>query len=367
MYHQVDQRVREYFKNLKQVFIYIIDECNLHCVQCLYKPNLTFHIKNKEIPLEIANALVSDFHEMGARKLTIMGGEPTLYGVDKEWNPLMSVISEAKRIGYEYVRIDTNGQFNGHLLDKNDFAKLDEITFSLDGHAPEINDPVRGNGSFNKCVSNIRRAISLGYNVNITSCLHRSMLLKHPSDGIINLNKMILFAEELGVPVINFHDLFKSGIPRDTWSGNIEIPLNEWLDVYSDIQANIDVGKYEIQIRMPQGFTTQREFETNPSYYGYCPVKLGEGVLIHPDGVMRVCSLLIGTPYSIAKFYNKKIVWDESMTSEIRDHSFDVHTPCTNQNKSGKFNSLVPLCVSFKPKQRERIWDKHLEWEKNRI
>lgn len=356
MYYQVDPRVREYFKNVKQVFIYIIDECDLNCVQCLYKPNLTFRIKDKEIPLKTANALISDFYEMGARKLTIMGGEPTLYGVDKEWSSLLSVISEAKTIGYEYVRVDTNGQFDTRLLDKNDFAGLNEITFSLDGHEPEINDPVRGSGSFDKCVSNIRRAVALGYNVNITSCIH----------GTLDVNQMILFVEKLGVPVINFHDLFKSDILRDVWSGNIEISIHEWLAVYSEIQANIEAGKYKTQVRMPQSFTTPREFEVKPSYYGYCPVKLGERVLIHPDGIMRVCSLLIGTPYGVAKFYDNKIVWDESMTNEMRDHNVNIHTPCTNQNKRDKFNPFVPLCVSFKPKQKEYIWDQCLEWEKNR-
>lgn len=365
MYHQVDPRVRECFKNLKQVFIYIIDECNLRCVQCLYKPNLVFHIKDKEIPLETANALISDFHEMGARKLTIMGGEPTLYGADRDWRPLLSVISKAKITGYEYVRIDTNGQFDIRLLDKNDFARLDEITFSLDGHAPEVNDLVRGEGSFEKCISNIRRAVALGYNVNITSCLHKGMLSVYP-DGSLSLDKMILFAEELGAPVINFHDLFKSGIPRDTWSGNIEISLHEWLNVYSEIQANIKVGRYKIQVRMPQSFTTPCEFEVKPAYYGYCPVKLGERALIHPDGTIRICSLLIGTPYGVAKFYDNKIVWDESLTNETRDHDFNANTPCTNQNKSDGFNTLVPLCVSFKPQQKEYIWDKHLDWEKNR-
>ncbi len=365
MNNQIDPRVREYFKNIKQVFIYIIDECNLNCVQCLYKPNLTFRIKDKEIPLETANALISDFREIGARKLTIMGGEPTLYGADKEWSSLMAVISNAKMVGYEYVRIDTNGQFDARLLVKKDFFSLDEITFSLDGHTAEINDPVRGKGSFEKCTSNIRRAVELGYNVNITSCLHKGMLFRYP-DGNLALDKMILFAEELGVPVINFHDLFKSGIPRDTWSGNIEIFLHEWLGVYTEIQANIESGKYKIQVRMPQSFVTPCEFETKPAYYGYCPVKLGERVLIHPDGIMRVCSLLIGTPYGVAKFYDNKIVWDESMTNEMRDHDSINNTPCTNQNKSNKLKPFVPLCVSFKPKQKEYIWKECLDWEKNR-
>lgn len=109
--------------------------------------------------------LISDFREMGAVKLTLMGGEPTLYGIKENNEPLLYLIKKAKELGYEYVRIDTNGQFNSELLDKPEFKMLDEITFSLDGPTKEINDPIRGYGSFEKCVKNIKRAKELGYNI----------------------------------------------------------------------------------------------------------------------------------------------------------------------------------------------------------
>ncbi len=39
---------------------------------------------------------------------------------------------KAKELGYEYVRIDTNGQFDSELLEKPEFKMLDEVTFSID-------------------------------------------------------------------------------------------------------------------------------------------------------------------------------------------------------------------------------------------
>lgn len=65
MYFNIDPRFREHFKNLKQVFLYIIDDCNLRCIQCLYKPNLTFHLGKKEIAVETVLHLISDFRAMG--------------------------------------------------------------------------------------------------------------------------------------------------------------------------------------------------------------------------------------------------------------------------------------------------------------
>lgn len=365
MNFKIDQRFKDHLRNLAQVFLYITDECNLRCQQCLYKPDLIFHLKEKEIPLKTALSLVSDFREMGASKLTIMGGEPTLYGISREWRPLLKIIKEAKDLGYEYIRIDTNGQFESKLLIKGDFKKLDEITFSIDGPTPEINDPIRGKGTFTRCVSNIKTAIKLNYRVDITCCLHKG-LLKKDKDGKLLLGSMIHFAEKLGVSRINFHDLFKTEIPRDTWTGNLNFSTEEWLRVYKEIEFNIKTGEYKIPVRVPQCFVTQDEFGGNPEYYGYCPAKMGERVLIHPNGIIRVCSLLICTPYGIAKFYENKIIWDDGPTNELRDHKFDQNTPCTNQNKSKKFGNLVPLCVSFKPKQEEFVWKKKLEWEKKR-
>jgi MoaA/NifB/PqqE/SkfB family radical SAM enzyme len=255
--------------------------------------------------------------------------------------------------------------FDSTLLLKPDLRELDEITFSLDGYTPKLNDKIRGDGCFKKCVSNIRMAIELGYDVDITCCIHKT-LLERDNDGNLFLDSMICFLEELGVRRINFHDLFKTGIPRDTWTGDFDPPLKEWMNAYEEIQANIADGRYNIPVRSPQCFVTREEFERNPEYYGYCSAKLGETVLIHPNGIIRICSLMIGTPYGVARFHNDKIIWDRSSTNELRDHKLDASTPCTNQSKHKSFGNLVPLCVSSKPRQKEFVWTEKISWETKR-
>ncbi len=361
MNFDMDKKFIAYIKNIKQVFLYVIDDCNLQCRHCLYKPNNIFYLNKKSIDLDIAIKLIEDFYEIGARKLTIMGGEPTLYGKECDWIPLLSLIQKAKEVGYQYVRIDTNGTFNGALLDYDQFKMLDEITFSLDGPNSEINDILRGDGVFNKCVGNIKRAIQLGYNSNITCCIHK-YLVDRAKDGLTYLDHMIHFAEELGVQRINFHDLFKSGIPRDVWTDKLDISINTWFQLWSEIQNKIDSGVYKIPVRVPQGFISKERFHAAPHYYGYCSAKLGERVLIHPDGIIRVCSLMIGTPYGIAKYYDNKIVWDEGYTNELGDQDIGVFTPCAHQSKRKDWSPFVPLCVSFKPKQDEFVWNL-IAWE----
>lgn len=133
MNYKMDQKFKDFFQdNLKQVFLYLIDDCNLRCVQCLYKLDICFQVEKKEIAFEDAVKLISDFRELGAVKLTLMGGEPTLYGKKDGNKQLLELIKKSKELGYEYVRIDTNGQFKSELLEKPEFKMLDEVTFSID-------------------------------------------------------------------------------------------------------------------------------------------------------------------------------------------------------------------------------------------
>lgn len=359
----IDLRFIDYFHGLHQVFLYLVDECQLNCVQCLYKLDTSFHLVRKDIEPRQALWMVEDFYKLGARKLTLMGGEPTLYRIKEKNRPFFELIEKAKKIGYEYVRIDTNGQFDGKLLEHPSMKKLDEITFSLDGPTAEINDSVRGKGSFDKAVKNIKKAVSLGYNVNITCCIHKGLIEKDENNEYY-ISRMVHFTNELGVKCINFHDLFKGGIPRDHWSGNIDISVDEWFDVWTELKVNIEKNMYPIPLRIPQSFALKSDFEENPKYYGYCSAKIGDRILVHPNGIMRVCSLMIGTPYGVARYNDDKIIWDDGYTNEIQAHDMCIDTPCTNQSKMCKHASMVPLCVSFKPKQDEFVWKLKLEWEK---
>ena len=72
--------------------------------------------------------------------------------------------------------------------------------------------------------------------------------------GNLLIDSMIRFAESLGVAIINFHDLFKVGVPMDTWTGNFGTSINDWIFVYNEIHSSIISGKYNISVRLPLCF-----------------------------------------------------------------------------------------------------------------
>lgn len=362
MNFNIDTKFLDYFKDLKQVFLYVINECNLNCPQCIYKPNNYFCIGNKEIDYHEAIALISDFYELGARKLTLLGGEPTLYGKYQGKKYLLAeLIEQAKRIGYEYIRIDTNGTFDAELLENPSFQKLDEISFSMDGYDKDSCDKIRGKGVFDKETANILRAVSLGYKVDITCCVYQELLEKD-MEGKFFLERLIFLAADMGVTRVNYHALIKDGTPIDLWSSDLQVTPTDWVRAYDIIESRIQNGEYPISVRIPKAFVTKEEFDCKPAYYGFCPAKLGERVLVHPDGIIRICSGLLGTAYGIANYYDGKICWNNRKTNELADHDLSRCTWCTNRGKKD-YGDYVPLCFSFKPNQDEFVYKNILKWE----
>lgn len=360
----VDKKFTDHFQQLKQVFMYITDKCNIECEQCIYKPSINHYI-NEEIPLDDALALLETFQALGATKVTFLGGEPTLYGHREKRKPLLKLIKETKKMGYEYVRLDSNGQAISRLLPEADFQNLDEIAFSLDGFSTETNDMLRGKGTFPKVIESIKQAIDIGYRVTVTCCVHKLLLTRDEND-IYLIEKMIRFVEDLGVYQINFHDLFKAGVPMDTWTGNFDTTPEEWVVMYDEMSEKIFNNNFDIDIRLPQCFITQEKFDSNAEFFGYCPVKLGERVMVHPNGVIRICSNLICTGFGAARYENRNIKWDDTHNNEIAGHELDKNTPCTNRSRHKKYGKLVPLCFSFKPDQNEHVWKNKLEWDDNK-
>lgn len=365
--YDIDKRFIQHFRGrMHQVFFYLTDKCQIRCKQCLYKPNLTFHMGNVEMSMETVKELGTDFYQFGASKVTLMGGEPALYG-DTEHNDLQGIVRYLRNIGYEYIRMDTNGLFKDDMLALKGMKELDEVSFSLDGYNDEINSFVRGCNNFEQTVRNIKRAIDLGYKVYITTCVHKR-LAERETNGYPKLKSMIEFADSLGVEEINFHVLFKHGFPMDTWTEDTAISVSEWVNIRSILQEWLEVylQTHHIRVRIPQHFVNKKEFEENKKFYGYCPVKLGERILVHPDGQLRICSGLISSKYCIAQYIEKekRIIWEEGNMNELTDHTRICDTPCTNQSKGMDCGEdVVPLCFSFKPMQEEYVWKNKLRWD----
>ena len=206
--------------------------------------------------------------------------------------------------------------------------------------------------------------MSRGIASSITCCIQKD-LLERDSAGVTGVERVIRLGEELGVETVNFHDLFKAGVPMDTWTGGYNTGVEEHLEMYNDVRGKIDAGEFGVEVRLPQCFVTRDEFDSNPDYYGFCPVKMGERVMIHSDGVIRICSNLICSSFGSAHFTDSEIRWNDTRSNELLHHDLAEPTPCTNRSKNMKYGDYVPLCFSFKPDQNEPVWQSSA-WDERR-
>ena len=348
-----DEATQHYFdKKVKQVFVYLTSRCQLRCRQCLYKPLLCD--KAADISFTTLISLLSDFRRYGAYKVSFLGGEPTLYEDNETHMGFGHVIQAVKSLGYRYVRVDTNGQFDNSFLDQSNISLLDEITFSLDGHNEETNDLVRGKGTFAKCVDNIEYAVKHNYNVQITSCVHKYSC-PNVNDGIDMIESMIRFAEHMGVHSINFHPIIKVGIARDNWIDDTDIMPEVWVKVYSTLIKRVIEGNYRIKVRLPMRYCDKQDALQFRSQFFYCPLEMGERALIMPDGQIKVCAFTIGTNRCVARFDSEEVRFETKNNEVDRIGSLSNGILCYNQQSNS--DMLTPLCMSYKPYQSEIVWE----------
>ncbi len=155
---------RDAFDEPKCFDILLNYNCNAKCLFC--SQDFDWRKVPNDLPFEKAAEHMYLAYKNGYRRLGFTGGEPT---VRRE---LPALIALARRIGYTYIRIQTNGV---RIADPGYVQTLAEagltfVKFSIHGHTPELHDRlVEVPGAFAKClraIENLKR-LRLGIGVNI--------------------------------------------------------------------------------------------------------------------------------------------------------------------------------------------------------
>lgn len=207
----------------------ITTACNLRCIHC-------YCMAGKRDPNELTTyevkKLMSDLKKLGIRAFDIVGGEPFIR------QDIFEVLSYGREIGLQ-IMVNTNGT----LVDEEVVEKLKEsnpdvmIGVSLDGSAPELNDFVRGKGSFEKATRGIKLFVEGGFDPVILHVINK-MNWKH-------FESMIDLAKSLGVKKL-YVDRF---IPVGRGVQNkkyLDMDDKEWVEAIEHVRSVIE--KYEDEI-----------------------------------------------------------------------------------------------------------------------
>lgn len=170
---------------LREFWIQVNDFCNLACEHCLVSSSPEL---GQGLPGPAVRSAIDQAVALGVERFYLTGGEPLARpdAIDL----IQHIVSTHQR---ELVLMTNGTTLKGERL--RALAALPterlRVQISLDGASPEVNDPIRGAGTFERIRAGIQAAVGAGLRTTITMTL-----LRH---NLANAAALVELAAELGV------------------------------------------------------------------------------------------------------------------------------------------------------------------------
>jgi len=312
-------------KKLPKLDLNITNRCNYRCVHCAFDSGLK---QMKELSLEQITLILKETKELGGEKFDITGGEPL---VRKDVGDIIRI---GKSLGYK-IELVTNGS----LLSKKkllSFKKLglDSIAISLDGSDYETYANIRrvDRETYEKVLSSVDEAISLGYVVKINTVVFQSNL-----EDIANITR---FCIDKG---INEHGIYYfTPIGRGDYSGQRAVEPIDWLSFIRNrlVEFN-DKITMSLEVPLIEKGKIRKEIRCIANAEKY-------HLQILPAGNTFPCAILASYNKPVANLAITRVgdVWDNNKL--WKDYWQEI---------SSLFGSMDNYCVNFKEAFSMKTYD----------
>ena len=253
-------------KNARNVFFHILTRCNLRCKHCYVNPKE--HGRETLKAGTIRRWLKELARSRKKTNLIFIGGEPTLHP------ELPSLIRAARKAGYSSITVDTNGFFFNQILEKVSPDDLDYFSVGLDGSCKEVNDRIRGKGSYDKCVSGIKTALEKGFKTSLIYTVSRWNI-----DDLKNMPNLLktIGIDRLFIQIVGIRGRSAKGAVN-----NLQLTRKQWALRVPRIAAR--AARMGIHVTYPKVFLSRAEpFE--------CAGLVAENYFIFPNGRVYQCPL----------------------------------------------------------------------------
>jgi len=275
----------------RNIFFHILTACNLSCRHCYI--NKEQHGTQQLTREQMEQWMLLFTDPAKKSNMIFLGGEPTMHP------DLPFAIQKAKDFGY-FVTVDSNGYLFHDLLIKTTPELLDFLSFSLDGPDAETNDPIRGEGVFDTCVANIRRAVNLGFNVSVIYTVSQKNL---PA-----LARMVPLLLELKVRKFFIQVIGLRGKSAKADSEEVsQVSREQWLKVVPEVARH--AAEKGIHVTYPKVFLAPGEkFE--------CAGIVAENFFIFPNGRVYQCPLCEDHPINAYVIEDNRLVKNTGLREE---------------------------------------------------
>ena len=278
---QIDENSNDDFS----IQLHLTNECNLRCINCYANCGQP---KTKELSEFDWRKIILEFKRLGGKSIIISGGEPFL----KHYLPeLLSFIKENN--------LKTLVISNGTLIDRNIIDKIkdniDIYRISLDGTNSEINDYIRGKGSFEKVINTLKILTKIGAEIELAITIYK----ENYKDFLYNFSSFVAFLTKNEINITRFQ--IGRGEKQGRASDSIDILRFE--DIYRKIYQNIYGNYWELE-------------NYSPSIKKSCGI--GDSLVVTPDGIVNPCIRNYDTSKNIKNYTLKSIV---KLYKQIREES----------------------------------------------
>lgn len=209
-------------------------------------------------------------------------------------------IARAKELGMA-VTVDSNGYLFNDILEKSSPDLLDYLSFSLDGPDAKVNDPIRGEGVFEVCTANMRKAIAMRYNVSVIYTVSNL--------NIDHLHRMIPLLTEIGVKrfFIQVIGLRGKSAKESEGEEGWQVSPEQWLDIVPVVARQAaDAG---IHVTFPKVFL-------DPDEQFECAGLVAENFFVFPNGRVYRCPLCEDHPIHALEIKDNALVHTQGLTED---------------------------------------------------
>lgn len=294
---------------LKECWFHVTDICNLSCRHCLFGASPA---KGRTLAPELLQGALHQALALGCRLFSFTGGEPFLY---PEFLRLLGrLLGENRDV---HVAVLTNGMLVDRDLDALSALERIHLQVSLDG-LEGCHDRLRGRGSYQKVVQNLKALGDLGIPVTISVALS--------AENIEDLLPLVEVAAGLGVASIHllYHFVRGKGSVEQFIGPDIIWPalVAAWRRA-TELGLSID----NIEIMRSQVFATPgtRHDLSNAAW---------ESLAVGPDGRVYPSPALVGKRECRCGHLDSglKKVWQTSPVLEELRRASLIHAPVYADN-----------------------------------
>ncbi len=302
--------------HLTDLWLHVTNACNLACEHCLVDSSPSGEVGGNT---DFWRRTIDQGLALGVTRFFITGGEPFLR--DDIFEIIDHILAPREGTKIELMILSNAMLFRGKHLKR--LASYDanafQLQISLDGPTAEINNPIRGKGTFDAIVHGIKEVISLGFSPTLTTVVNCA--------NVAHLPEMVKLASSLGIKKI--HLLLSHHRGRALGTEGLASPsTSELLQVFKTIkhlsdQAEMTFDNYDVLLGQLLGPSGVKLDLSNAAYESLCVYADAQ---VYPSAALAgIPALRMGNPDEIPL---EEIWKNAGLAEEIRQCTVQKKTKC---------------------------------------